>query len=133
MAMKPTKKVMSKPVAKKTSVKPKASATSKPTVRGGPGTAGKNVSKGARNPTSTDKAFNAHKKAIEQARATYDGLKRAQTSDPLGRALKGGFGKYDKKFKELDAVFQKLTKDDNYFQSSGYTTGYTVTPKKKKK
>ena len=111
--------------------KPKTSASSKPTVRGGPGAAGKNVSKGSRNPTSTDKAFNAHKKAIEQARATYDGLKRAQTADPIGRALKGGFGKYDKKFKELDKVFQKLTKDDNYFQSSGYTTGYTVKPKKK--
>jgi hypothetical protein len=127
------KQPMKKPVAKKTAVKPKTSATSKPTVRGGPGVAGKNVSKGARNPTSTDKAYNAHKKAIERARATYDGLKRAQTADPIGRALKGGFGKYDKQFKELDKVFQKLTKDDNYFQSSGYATGYTVKPKKKKK
>ena len=128
MAAKPAKKS-----AVTASASPKKSTTtSKPTVRGGPGAAGKNVSKGARNPTSTDKAFAAHKKAIEQARATYDGLKRAQMSDPIGRALSGGFGKYDKKFKELDAVFTKLTKDDNYFQSSGYASGYgNGKPKKK--
>jgi hypothetical protein len=132
MAVAPKKTTKPKATVKPKAVaKPKSSTTAKPVTRGGPGAPGKNVSKGARNPTSTDKAFNAHKKAIEQARATYDGLKRAQMSDPLGRALKGGFGKYDKKFKELDAVFQKLTKDDNYFQSSGYTTGYTVKPKKK--
>jgi hypothetical protein len=129
MAVAPKKTTKPKAVAK-----PKSSTTVKPVTRGGPGAGGKNVSKGARNPTSTDKAFKAHKKAIENARATYDGLKRAQTSDPLGRVLKGGFGKYDKKFKELDAVFQKLTKDDNYFQSSGYASGYgnglTKKPKK---
>lgn len=125
---------MKKSVAKKTAVKPRTSTTSKPTVRGGPGVAGKNVSKQARNPTSTDKAFNAHKKAIEQARGTYASLKKAQMDNPLGRIAKGEFGKYDKKFNELDKVFQKLTYDDNYFQSSGYASGFgnglTKKPKK---
>lgn len=130
VAPKKTTKTTAKP---KTVAKPKASTSAqKVSPRGGPGAAGKNVSKGARNPTSTDKAFNAHKKAIEQARATYDGLKRAQMADPIGRALTGGFGKYDKKFKELDKVFTKLTKDDNYFQSSGYASGYGNSSKKKK-
>jgi len=128
MAMKPVKK----PAVKVSSIPKKSTITSKPTVRGGPGASGKNVSKGTLNPTSTDKAFNAHKKAIEQARATYEGLKRAQNSDPIGRALSGGFGAYDKKFKELDAVFTKLTKDDNYFKSSGYASGYGNGKSKKK-
>lgn len=120
------KQPMKKPAVKKSATTPKS------TVRGGPGAAGKNVSKGMRNPTSTDKAFNAHKKAIEKARGTYAGLKKAQMADPIGRVAKGEFGKYDKQFKELDKVFQKLTKDDNYFQSSGYASGYgNGKPKKK--
>ena len=128
MAMKP----MKKPAVKASASPKKSTTTPKPTVRGGAGTASKNVSKGARNPTSTDKAFNAHKKAIEKARGTYDGLKKAQMADPLGRALSGKFGKYDKQFKELDKVFVKLTKDDNYFQGSGYASGYgNGKPKKK--
>jgi len=132
MAAKPTKKVMSKPVAKKTSVKPKASATSKPTVRGGPGAAGKNVSKQTRNPTSSDKQYNSYKKELENARATYDGLRRAQMADPIGRALTGGFGKYDKKFKELDKVFTKLNSKDQYWTDSGYKSQMGNKKQKKK-
>jgi hypothetical protein len=128
MAAKPVKKS-----AVKASASPKKSTTtSKPTVRGGPGTSEKNVSKQARNPTSTDKAYMDHKKKITEAQAQYKQVKDMMMVNPLERALSGGFGKYDGELKKLDEKFKKLTYDDNYFIDSGYASGFGNGKSKKK-
>lgn len=114
-------------VAPKKTTKPKAvtkprTSTSAPKVspRGGPGVAGKNVSKQARNPTSTDKAFNAHKKAIENARAQYREVDRMYQSDPLGRLVTGKVNKYKKDFDKVEKIIKELKSNDKSFVKSGY-------------
>jgi len=121
-----------KPVAKKTVVKPKTSATSKPTVRGGPGVAGKNVSKTARQPGSNDRAYNAHKKAIADARAQYKEINRLYQDNPLGRLATGNLNKYNKDFARVEKTLKQLQSNDKSFVKAGYKPQF-ATPGSKKK
>jgi hypothetical protein len=127
MAMKP----MKKPVAKKASVKPKTSTTSKRTVRGGPGAAGKNVSKTARQPGSSDRHFNSHKEAVKKARLEYAAIDKAYQSDPLGRLAKGQVNKYKKDFDKVFKTLDELKANDKSFVKSGYKAQFSGNKKKK--
>ena len=127
MAMKPVKK----PAVKASASPKKSTTTPKPTVRGGPGVAGKNVSKTARQPGSSDRAYNAHKKAVEQARAQYREVDRMYQSDPLGRLVTGNVNKYKKDFDKVEKTIKELKSNDKSFVKSGYKSQFSNTKKKK--
>jgi hypothetical protein len=130
MAVAPKKTTKPKAVAK-----PKTSTSApKVTPRGGPGAAGKNVSKTARQPGSSDRAYNAHKKAVEQARAQYKEVDRMYQSDPLGRLLTGNVNKYKKDFDKVEKNMKELKSNDKSFVKAGYKSqfvGLGSKPKKK--
>jgi hypothetical protein len=127
MATKPVKKS-----AAKTSASPKKSTTtSKPTVRGGPGAARKNVSKTARQPGSSDRHFNSHKEAVKKARLEYAAIDKAYQSDPLGRLAKGQVNKYKKDFDKVFKTLDELKANDKSFVKSGYKAQFSGNKKKK--
>jgi hypothetical protein len=127
------KKTVTKVTTKKTAVKPKSSVTSKPTVRGGPGVAGKNVSKTARQPGSNDRAYNAHKKAIADARAQYKEIDRLYQDNPLGRLATGNLNKYNKDFAKVEKTLKKLQSNDKSFVKAGYKPQFVSFGTRKKK
>jgi len=127
MAMKPAKK----PAVKASASPKKSTTTPKTTTRGGPGAPGKNVSKGALNPASSDKAFQAHKKAIADARAQYKEIDRLYQANPLGRLFSGNLNQYNKDFAEVESTLKKLQSADKSFVKAGYKPQF-ATPGNKK-
>ena len=128
MAMKPVKKA-----AVKASASPKKStATPKSTARGGPGTAGKNVSKTSRQVLSPDKQYNNHKKSVREARAQYAAIDKLYQSNPLGRLATGNLNKYNKDFAEVEKTLNKLKQDDKFFVKSGYKPQFAPPGKRRK-
>jgi hypothetical protein len=105
----------------------------KSTVRGGPGAAGKNVSKTARQPGSNDRMYNAHKKAVEQARAQYREVDRMYQSDPLGRLVTGKINKYKKDFDKVEKIMKELKSNDKSFAKAGYKSQFPTSRTRKKK
>ncbi len=108
MAAKPTKKV-----------------TTKPSVRGGPGVAGKNVSKTARQPKSADKTYNAHKAAVAKARLEYAAIDKLYQKGPLSRVLTGNVNKYQKDFDKVFKTLEELKTKDRSFVKSGYKAQFS--------
>lgn len=148
-------KPVKKAVAKKSSVPAKKTAAKKPAVkkavasktvkknvvvrgpegpsnRGGPGSPGKNMSKGAMNPVSMDKAYNAHKKTITTTRAEIKQLYEAMNNNPLGRVFKGQFGKYDGEITKRENMLMDLRKQDNQFMKNGYRPLLSEVKRKKR-
>lgn len=108
MAAKPTKKV-----------------TAKPSTRGGPGAAGKNVSKAARQPDSADKAYNAHKAAVAKTRLEYAAIDKLYQKAPLSRVLTGNVNKYKKDFDKAFKTLEELKVKDKSFVKSGYKAQFS--------
>lgn len=128
MAMKPAKK----PAVKASASPKKSTTTSKPTVRGGPGAAGKNVSKTSRQVLSPDKQYNSHKKSVREARAQYAAIDALYQKDPLGRLATGNLNKYNKDFAEVEKTLKKLKTDDKFFVKSGYKPQFAPAGKRSK-
>jgi hypothetical protein len=113
MAAKPTKK---------TSVK---KTVAKPIARGGPGMAGKNVSKTARQPKSADKTYNAHKASVAKARLEYAAIDKLYQKGPLSRVLTGNVNKYQKDFDKVFKTLEELKVKDRSFVKSGYKAQFS--------
>lgn len=130
MATAPKKTTKPKAVTKPKTSKPAPKAS----PRGGPGATGKNVSKTARQPGSTDRMYNAHKEAVKQARLQYKEVDRMYQSDPLGRLVTGNVNKYKKDFDKVEKVMKELKSNDKSFVKAGYKpqfVGLGSKPKKK--
>jgi hypothetical protein len=124
MSAKPAKK----PAVKASASPKKSSATRKPS--GGPGMAGKNVSKAARQPASADKAYNAHKAAVAKTRLEYEAIDRLYQKDPLSRVLTGNVNKYKKDFDKVFKNLEDLKVKDKSFVKSGYKAQFSGNKKK---